>query len=143
MTVMITGGAGYIGSHTVHEFFDADEDVIVLDDLSTGFATSLPHAAKLVTGNVGDQSLVASLIRAHNVEAIIHFAGSIVLPESVSTPLAYYQTNTGNSRSLLETAVTSGVRFFIFSSTAAVYGNPARVPVDEDAPLDPISPYGW
>jgi UDP-glucose 4-epimerase len=143
MTVLVTGGAGYIGSHTVHELVDAGEQVIVLDNLSTGFASALPAPLLPIVGDTGDQALVASLIERHGVDAIIHFAASIVVPDSVRDPLGYYRNNTANSRTLMETAVKGGVRHFIFSSTAAVYGNPAQVPVAEDAPLAPVSPYGW
>jgi UDP-glucose 4-epimerase len=131
MTVLVTGGAGYIGSHAVHELVDAGERVLVLDNLSTGFLSALPNPAMAV---VGDQALVASLIEAHHIEAIIHFAGSIVVPDSVRDPLGYYRNNTVNSRALIETAIKGGVRHFIFSSTAAVYGNPARVPVSPRLP---------
>jgi UDP-glucose 4-epimerase len=143
MTVLVTGGAGYIGSHTVHELVDAGERVVVLDNLSTGFRSALPKPLLPIVGDVGDQALVASIIEAHRVDAIIHFAGSIVVPESVRDPLGYYRNNTVNSRNLMETAVKCGVRHFIFSSTAAVYGDPEKVPVAEDAPLNPVSPYGW
>jgi UDP-glucose 4-epimerase len=143
MTVLVTGGAGYIGSHTVHELVDAGERVVVLDNLSTGFLSALPNVATALVGDVGDEALVASLLGTHRVDAIIHFAGSIVVPDSVQNPLGYYRNNTVNSRALIEAAVKAGVRHFIFSSTAAVYGNPSRVPVDEDAPLAPVSPYGW
>ena len=143
MTVLVTGGAGYIGSHTVHELVDAGERVIVLDNLSTGFASALPHPLLPIVGETGDQDLVATLIRDNDVDAIIHFAASIVVPESVRDPLGYYRNNTANTRALIETAVGCGVKHFIFSSTAAVYGNPALVPVSEDAPLMPVSPYGW
>ncbi len=143
MTILVTGGAGYIGSHTVHELVDAGEQVCVLDNLSTGFSSALPHGVALIAGDTGDQALVASLIGAHHVDAIIHFAASIVVPDSVSDPLGYYRNNTANSRALMETAIKCGVRRFIFSSTAAVYGNPAQVPVTEDAALAPVSPYGW
>jgi UDP-glucose 4-epimerase len=143
MTVLVTGGAGYIGSHTVYELLDAGERVLVLDNLSTGFLSALPDPALAVIGDVGDQALVASLIDAHRIDAIVHFAGSIVVPESVRDPLGYYRNNTVNSRALIEAAIKGGVSHFIFSSTAAVYGNPARVPVAEDAPLAPVSPYGW
>jgi UDP-glucose 4-epimerase len=142
MTVLVTGGAGYIGSHTVHELVDAGEQVIVLDNLSTGFASALPSPLLPVVGDTGDQALVASLIDTHHVDAIIHFAASIVVPDSVRDPLSYYRNNTANSRALIETAVKGGVKHFIFSSTAAVYGNPAKVPVAEDAPTVPVSPYG-
>ena len=143
MTVLVTGGAGYIGSHTVHELVDAGERVVVLDNLSTGFRSALPKPLLPIVGDVGDQALVASVIETHRVEAIIHFAGSIVVPESVRDPLGYYRNNTVNSRNLMETAINCGVRHFIFSSTAAVYGDPEHVPVAEDAPLHPVSPYGW
>jgi UDP-glucose 4-epimerase len=143
MTVLVTGGAGYIGSHTVHALVDAGEGVVVLDNLSTGFATALPKQMLPIVGDVADQALVASLIENYRVEAIIHFAGSTIVPESMKDPLGYYGNNTVNSRALIETAVKGGVRHFIFSSTAAVYGNPARVPVAEDDPTVPLSPYGW
>jgi UDP-glucose 4-epimerase len=143
MTVLVTGGAGYIGSHTVHELVDAGEKVVVLDNLSTGFASALPKPMLPIVGETGDEKLVASLIQTHEVDAIIHFAASIVVPDSVRDPLGYYKNNTANARSLIEMAVKHGVKHFIFSSTAAVYGNPAQVPVTEDTPPAPVSPYGW
>jgi UDP-glucose 4-epimerase len=143
MTVLVTGGAGYIGSHMVLELVDAGEPVVVLDNLSTGFSWAVAAGVPLVVGDTGDQALVARLIRQHRVEAIIHFAASVVVPDSVRDPLGYYRNNTVNSRALIECAVDNGVRQFIFSSTAAVYGNPAEIPVTEDAPTQPISPYGW
>ncbi len=143
MTVLVTGGAGYIGSHMVLELLDAGEHVVVLDNLSTGNAWAVAEGAPLIAGNSGDQELVARLIRQHNIDAIIHFAASIVVPNSVRDPLGYYRNNTVNSRALIECAVDNGVHHFIFSSTAAVYGNPAQIPVTEDAPTQPISPYGW
>ncbi len=143
MTVLVTGGAGYIGSHTVHALNDAGERVVVLDNLSTGFAAALPKGMLPVVGDVGDKALVAALIEAHRVETVIHFAGSTIVPESLRDPLGYYRNNTANSRILMEAAIQGGVRKFIFSSTAAVYGNPARVPVAEDDPTEPLSPYGW
>ena len=109
MTILVTGGAGYIGSHMVHALVDAGERVIVLDDLSTGFASAVPKAAPLFVGDVGDEAMLASLISAHDVDAIIHFAGSIVVPESVADPLGYYRNNTVNSRTLIEAAVKGGV----------------------------------
>ena len=143
MTVLVTGGGGYIGSHMVLELVDAGERVVVLDNLSTGFAWAVAEGVPLVVGDCGDQALVARLIRDHGVEAIIHFAASVVVPESVRDPLGYYRNNTVNSRALIECAVKSGIRRFIFSSTAAVYGDPAQIPVKEDAPTQPTSPYGW
>jgi UDP-glucose 4-epimerase len=143
MTVLVTGGAGYIGSHTVHELADAGERLVVIDNLSTGRANAVGNRAELITGDIGDLECVTSALAKHSVEAIIHFAGSIIVPESVADPLGYYKNNTANSRLLIELAVRYGVRHFIFSSTAAVYGNPIAVPVREDAPPAPISPYGW
>ena len=143
MTVLVTGGAGYIGSHTVHALADAGERVVVLDNLSTGFVTTLPAGMLPIVGCVSDQTLVAELIEDHGVESIIHFAGSTIVPDSIKDPLGYYGNNTANSRALIEAAIRGGVRHFIFSSTAAVYGNPARVPVGEDDPTVPLSPYGW
>ena len=142
MTVLVTGGAGYIGSHMVHALIDAGERVVVLDNLSTGFAWAVTRGATLVVAESGDQERVAALIADHRVDAVIHFAASIVVPDSVRHPLAYYRNNTINSRALIEAAVASGVRHFIFSSTAAVYGNPERLPVREDDPTMPMSPYG-
>ncbi len=132
MTVLVTGGAGYIGSHMVYELADAGERVVVLDNLSTGFDWAVAKGVPLIVGETGDQALVARLIREHGVDAIIHFAASIVVPDSVRDPLGYYRNNTMNSRALIECAVKSGVRHFIFSSTAAVYGNPTEIPVKED-----------
>ena len=143
MTVLVTGGAGYIGSHMVYELADAGERVVVLDNLSTGFDWAVAKGVPLVIGETGDQALVARLIREHGVNAIIHFAASIVVPDSVRDPLGYYRNNTMNSRALIECAVKGGVRHFIFSSTAAVYGNPTEIPVQEDSATLPISPYGW
>jgi UDP-glucose 4-epimerase len=142
MAVLVTGGAGYIGSHMVLHLTDAGEEVIVLDDLSTGFAWAVDRRAHLVQGNAGDIELVSRITSERHVDAIIHFAGSIVVPESVANPLAYYANNTATSRNLLEAAVRNGIRHFIFSSTAAVYGNAGLAPVTEDAELRPTSPYG-
>jgi UDP-glucose 4-epimerase len=142
MTVLITGGAGYIGSHMVHALVDAGEPVVVLDNLTTGFEWAVAPGTTLVVGDSGDQARVAALIAEHRIDAIIHFAASIVVPDSVRDPLGYYRNNTVNSRALIESAVKGGVRHFIFSSTAAVYGNPARVPVAEDDATVPMSPYG-
>ena len=136
MTVLVTGGAGYIGSHMVLELLDSGESVVVLDNLSTGFRWAVPANATLVVGDVGDQDLVRSIVRKHGVESIIHFAGSIVVPESVADPLGYYHNNTVKSRALMEVAVELGIERFIFSSTAAVYGMPKENPVREDARLE-------
>ena len=143
MAILVTGGAGYIGSHTVYELIDAGERVVVLDNLSTGVLASLPGSVQPIVGDVGDQALVASLIKTHDVDAIIHFAGSTVVLESARDPIGYYRNNTVNSLALIETAVECGIRRFIFSSTAAVYGSPEQVPISEDTPAAPISPYGW
>src|SRR5215469_9662823 len=142
MTILVTGGAGYIGSHMVHALLDTGESVVVLDNLSTGFRWAVPATVPFVVGDTGDQARVAAVVAEHRVDAIIHFAASIVVPESVADPLGYYRNNTVNSRALIETAVKSGVRHFIFSSTAAVYGNPLHIPIGEDDPAVPVSPYG-
>ena len=143
MSVLVTGGAGYIGSHMAWELVDHGEDVVVLDDLSTGFEWAVPQRAELVVGDVGDSALVQDLIESRNIEAILHFAGSIVVPESVENPLKYYENNTAKSRELIASAVAGGIDKFIFSSTAAVYGAPLTVgPIREDAILNPRSPYG-
>src|SRR6478735_10736558 len=142
MTVLVTGGAGYIGSHMVLELAETGERVVVLDNLSTGHDWAIPPGVPLVVGDSGDQELVGRLLRDEAVDAIIHFAASIVVPASVRDPLGYYRNNTVNTRALIEVAVATGVQRFIFSSTAAVYGNPQRVPVGEDAPAAPMSPYG-
>jgi UDP-glucose 4-epimerase len=143
MSVLVTGGAGYIGSHMVHELAQAGERVVVLDNLSTGFDWAVAKDVPLIVGNTGDQKLVGQIIREHKIDSIIHFAGSLVVPDSVKNPLSYYKNNTVNSRALIETAVNNDVRQFIFSSTCAVYGNPVQVPVTEDTLPAPISPYGW
>ena len=142
MGVLVTGGAGFIGSHMVLELLDAGEDVVVLDNLSTGFRWAVPDAAKFVEGDVGDATLLRRLLAGNAIDAIIHFAGSIVVPESIADPLGYYLNNTCKSRSLIASAVDAKVPHFIFSSTAAVYGMPKENPVAENAVLEPISPYG-
>jgi UDP-glucose 4-epimerase len=142
MTVLVTGGAGYIGSHMVLALAEAGESVVVIDNLSTGFSTSLPEGVPLFIGDAADENLVEGVIAAHGVESIVHFAGSVVVPDSMRDPLGYYRNNTMTTRSLLNAAVKCGVNRFIFSSTAAVYGNPERMPVTEDAPTRPLSPYG-
>ena len=140
--VMVTGGAGYIGSHAVLALLDAGHDVVVIDNLVTGFAWAVDPRARLVEADVADNARVRATIRDSAVEAIMHFAGSVVVPESVADPLKYYRNNTAATRSLIESAVVEGVPHFIFSSTAATYGTPARVPVAEGDPTVPINPYG-
>jgi UDP-glucose 4-epimerase len=142
MAILVSGGAGYIGSHMVLELLDRGENVVVLDDLSTGFSWSVPNAAKLVIGDAGDQTLVERVLKDHHITDIAHFAAKIIVPDSVSDPLGYYLGNTVKTRALLESAVRAGVRNFIFSSTAAVYGEPKVSPVPEDVTLAPINPYG-
>ena len=142
MTVLVTGGAGYIGSHMVLALLDAGEGVVVLDNLSTGFRAAVPEGVALITGDFGDEDLVRGLIDQHGIDAIAHFAAKIVVPESVSDPLGYYLNNTSKARNLIETAVRTGVNHFIFSSTAAVYGETDLGAVTEDRPLAPVSPYG-
>jgi UDP-glucose 4-epimerase len=141
--VLVTGGAGYIGSHAVLALLDGGWPVVVIDNLTTGFEWAVPEGATFAKGDIADQALVARLIAEHGIEAIIHFAGSIVVPESVEQPLKYYENNTVKSRSLIESAVNGGVKHFIFSSTAATYGIPEHVPVREDQRTQPINPYGW
>jgi len=142
MSVLVTGGAGFIGSHMALELLDAGEDVVVLDNLSTGFRWAVPDGAAFVEGDVGDRDLVHRLLADNPIDAIIHFAGSIVVPESIVDPLGYYLNNTCKSRTLIACAVEAGIPDFIFSSTAAVYGIPKVNPVTEDVTLEPISPYG-
>ncbi|BAT59659.1 UDP-glucose 4-epimerase [Variibacter gotjawalensis] len=142
MTILVTGGAGYIGSHMVLALRDAGEDVVVLDNLSTGVKSVIPEGVPLYVGDTGNETLTASILKWHKVDTIIHFAASVVVPDSVSNPLGYYKNNTSNTRSLLASAVATGVENFIFSSTAAVYGDVDMKPVSEDSPLRPMSPYG-
>jgi len=142
MTVLVTGGAGFIGSHMVLALSDAGEDVVVLDNLSTGFWWAVAPNATLIEGDIGDEALIDRVMDAHDFDAIIHFAGSIVVPDSVVDPLSYYLNNTVKSRSLIAAAVKHAVPRFVFSSTAAVYGNTGNEPVFEDAAVKPISPYG-
>ncbi len=142
MTILVTGGAGYIGAHMVWELLDHGESPAVVDNLVTGFDWAIPDHVPLSRGDVADDAVLDGLLSSGDVEAVIHFAGSVIVPESVSDPLKYYRNNTAASRSLIEACVRHGVRNFIFSSTAAVYGEPDTMPVDEDTPLAPISPYG-
>ena len=142
MSVLVTGGAGYIGSHMVLALRDRGEKVVVLDNLSTGFAWAVPPDVPFFGGDTADQVLVRRIIEEQKVEAICHFAAKIVVPDSVADPLGYYAGNTMASRNLIEVAVQTGVRHFIFSSTAATYGEPTVMPVAEDTPQQPVSPYG-
>lgn len=143
MTVLVTGGAGYIGSHMVWSLLDSGEDVVVLDRLSTGFKWAIAPEAVFYEGDIADSSLLRKIFSNHNIDAIIHFAGSVVVPDSVSDPLEYYKNNTVKTRDLIASAVEGNVKYFIFSSTAAVYGTPQdNKPVLEDASLKPESPYG-
>ena len=142
MTVLVTGGAGYIGGHMVLALLDAGEKVVVLDNLSTGYAWAVPDGVELIVGDFGDADLVAQVIATRGIDAIAHFAAKIVVPESLADPLGYYLNNTSNARTLIECAVKGGVKRFIFSSTAAVYGETGSQPVTETTPLNPISPYG-
>ena len=142
MAILVSGGAGYIGSHMVLELLDRGEKVVVLDDLSTGFWWAVPPEATFVKGDMGDQALVERTIAEHGITEIAHFAARIVVPDSVSDPLGYYLNNTVKTRALLESAVRAGVRHVIFSSTAAVYGEPPVSPVPEEIALNPINPYG-
>ena len=142
MAILVTGGAGYIGSHMVLALADRGEQVVVIDNLSTGFPWLLPPNVALRGGDVGDQGFVKSVIEEFGVDEIAHFAAKIVVPESVENPLLYYGNNTAKSRLLIETAVQNGVKRFIFSSTAAVYGDVSGEPVGEDRAPNPVSPYG-
>ncbi|MFN0038626.1 MAG: UDP-glucose 4-epimerase GalE [Burkholderiales bacterium] len=141
-SVLVTGGAGYIGSHCIRRLSEAGFSVVVVDNLYSGHRWAIPEGMPFFEGNAGDQKLVGEVIREYKISAVLHFAGHIVAPESVDDPLKYYANNTGVSRDLIQTCVTEGVENFIFSSTAAVYGQPEIVPVIETAPLCPINPYG-
>src|SRR5688572_12696094 len=140
--VLVTGGAGYIGSHAVLALRDAGFAVAVIDNLTTGFRWAIPGDVSFYEGDIADEALIDRIAAEQGIEAIMHFAGSIIVPESVEQPLKYYLNNTVKSRALIESAVRNGIRHFIFSSTAAVYGMPDKVPVDEDSEKAPINPYG-
>ncbi len=142
MTVLVTGGAGYIGSHMVLALVEAGERVVVIDNLSTGLSAFIPEGVPLFIGDAADENLVEGVIAAHEVNSIIHFAGSVVVPESLRDPLGYYRNNTMTTRNLLNAAVKCRISNFIFSSTAAVYGNPDQMPVTEEMATRPLSPYG-
>jgi UDP-glucose 4-epimerase len=140
--VLVSGGAGYIGSHAVLALQDAGWEPVVIDNLVTGFRWAVPDSVTFFEGDIDDSDLVATIIKDCNIGAVLHFAGSVVVPESVENPLKYYHNNTVKSRALIDSVVTAGVRHFIFSSTAATYGIPDQSPVREDMPTVPINPYG-
>jgi len=141
-TVLVTGGAGYIGSHAILALQDAGWPVAVVDNLTTGFRWAVPENVAFYEGDIADGALIARIIKEQNIGAIMHFAGSIIVPESVENPLKYYDNNSAKSLSLIQSAVQGGVKHFIFSSTAATYGVPDESPVHEDTPQKPINPYG-
>ena len=141
-TILVTGGAGYIGSHVARQLAERGERIVTLDNLSTGFRSAVLHG-DFVQGDTGDAALVARVLAGHEVDTVMHFAAHIVVPESVADPLKYYRNNTANTRTLLECCTAAGVRQFVFSSTAAVYGMPATGSASEDTPTAPINPYGW
>jgi len=141
--VLVTGGAGYIGSHAVLALRDKGYPVAVIDNLVTGFRWAVPDGVPFYEGDIADAELTSRIFAGEGIRAIMHFAGSVVVPESVSDPLKYYLNNTVRTRALIESAVRAGVPHFIFSSTAAVYGMPERIPVPEDSRTQPINPYGW
>ena len=140
--VLVTGGAGYIGSHAVLALQDAGWPVAVIDNLTTGFRFAIPDGVPLYEGDIEDGALLARIFAEQKIGAVMHFAGSIIVPESVENPLKYYHNNTAKSRALIAAAVEAGVKHFIFSSTAATYGIPEVSPVTEDSPKSPINPYG-
>ena len=139
--VLVTGGAGYIGSHAVLALLDNGWPVAVIDDLSNGTRDAVPGDVPFFGGSIGDRALVDRVLADQQIGAILHFAGSIVVPESVAKPLDYYANNTLASHALIAAAVAAGVPHIVFSSTAAVYGEPERVPIDEDDPTQPINPH--
>lgn len=144
MSILVTGGAGYIGSQFVHALLDAGhDDVVVVDNLSTGTREAIPAKTDFFIADVGHRDRMAEIISRHSVDTVAHFAGSIIVPESVADPLKYYGNNTSQSRNLIEVAVAAGVRHFVFSSTAAVYGHCGSEPISEASPVSPVSPYGW
>ncbi len=142
MSILITGGAGYIGSHCVLALLGRGEKVVVIDNLCTGFQMAVPKSSTFVGGDIGDEELVSNVIKQESITSIIHFAASTVVPDFIANPLSYYKNNTANSRSLIECATRAQVKHFIFSSTAAVYGDGDGNPVSETAPICPMSPYG-
>ncbi len=141
-TLLVTGGAGYIGSHAILALCEAGHSVAVIDDLSTGHQDLVPKDVPLIIGDIDDQKLISQIIREHGCTAVMHFAGSIIVPESVTDPLKYYFNNTVKSRALIECCVKEGIEAFVFSSTAAVYGNSNGTPVKENSRTSPVNPYG-
>jgi UDP-glucose 4-epimerase len=141
-SALVTGGAGYIGSHVAWALLDAGWRVVVLDDLSTGRRSLTPPTAKFIQGSVGDAALLRRILRDEHIDAVLHFAGSVVVEDSVAQPIAYYRNNLGNSVELIESCLTCGIKRLVFSSTAAVYGDPDNVPVSETARTRPFNPYG-
>jgi UDP-glucose 4-epimerase len=142
LNILVTGGAGYIGSHAVLALIDSGHRPVVIDKLVTGFRWAVPDGIGFYEGDIADSQLMSKIIKEERIDAVMHFAGSVVVPESVENPLKYYHNNTANSRSLIESLITNGVRHMIFSSTAATYGIPKSSPVREDMPTVPINPYG-
>lgn len=143
MAVLVSGGAGYIGSHMAHALVDRGEQVVVIDDLSTGNAAAVPPAAELIVGDIGDGHLLADVFAQREIDTIAHFAAATVVPDSVRNPMAYYRNNTISTHALVSAALDRGIRNVVFSSTAAVYGGSSFEPIGEDAPTRPESPYGW
>ena len=141
--VLVTGGAGYIGSHAVLALLDNGWPVTVIDNLTTGFEFAIPDGVPFYKGDIADAELLGRIFAEQDIRAVMHFAGSIVVPESVENPLKYYNNNTVKSRALIEAAAVAGIPHFIFSSTAATYGIPETSPVTEDSARRPINPYGW
>ncbi len=142
LNILVTGGAGYIGSHAVLALQDSGHRPVVIDNLLTGFRWAVPDDVEFYKGDIADSQLVAQIIEKERIDAVMHFAGSVVVPESVENPLKYYRNNTANTRSLIQSLIDNNVRHMIFSSTAATYGIPASSPVREDMPTVPINPYG-
>lgn len=142
MTILVTGGAGYIGGHMALALEDSSEEYIVLDDLSNGFARAVPEEARLIVGSTGDYEAVLQIIKENNVDTIIHFAATLIMPKLYDRPLEYYRINGSNSRALAQAAADGGVKNFIYSGSSAIYGNPDKLPVDESCPAKPVTPYG-
>jgi UDP-glucose 4-epimerase len=142
MRVLVTGGAGYIGSHTVRELINSNHEVTVLDDLSNGHQEAIDPRANFIKGSTGDMELLLHRLHAHQIDTVIHFAASIEVAESVKNPYKYYSNNFSNTLTLLNAMIKIGIKRFLFSSTAAVYGNPEKTPIEENQKRNPINPYG-